>query len=256
MDKAGADGMMKIAPIHKISNTQPDQTVYMTNVAYEMAAGTLIGSFFPEQYAAFGDEDTMKYCLVHTMHPSDKYLEYVEKDWYRYQAMFKEFNGCETQEEIPYPYKNDQILEWFEWYRRDVNGGGDTYWEGPTKEVKVQQLKDFQESMKYLNRELAPQLILESLHADRPADADPYSLALVAEVYPLRQKFMGSKPTSALDFDLEAYDSWRNAVADNCSCDVSSIPEAGTMNALQCAWAHCLWKIEEKSSHKLLEEAA
>lgn len=254
-EKAVADGMMKIIPIHKISNTQPDQTVYMTNVQYEMASGTLFGSFFPESFGAYGDEDTMKYCLVHTMHPSDKYLEYVEKDWYRYQAMFKEFNGCENQAEIPYPYTKPQILEWFEWYRRDVQGGGETCWEGPPEEVKKQQLRDYQDLLQYNNRVLTPQLILEALHADRPADADPYSMAMIAEVYPLRQKLMGSKPTSALDFDLEAYDSWRNAVAEEYACDVASIPEASTANVLQHAWGYCLGKIEEKSSHKLLEQA-
>jgi hypothetical protein len=221
-DLAKEQGMMKLLPKHTISNSQPDQTVYMTNVQYEMACGSLFGSFFPNSWQVNGDEDTYMYCLVHQMHPSDKFLEYCEKDWARYQAMFKEHNGCADQPFIPYPYSKEQILGWFDRYNQDVKPFGGqcpNQWEGPSEEMMRNNVEGFKAHMRHMRLNDIPKYILESLHKEKPADVDPYAVAATSEFCPLREKYFGSKPTSSQDFDPEAYAEWRKCTAEECACE-------------------------------------
>merc|ERR1719401_193578 len=106
------------------------------------------------------------HCLLHKMHPSDKYLEYCSKDWDRYQQMFNEFNGC-NHEYIPYPYTKEMMVGWFERYNQDVRPNflgapAQISWDGPPDEVGQQCVDGFKNNAKQFLRDLIPQLILDS----------------------------------------------------------------------------------------------
>merc|ERR1740129_837106 len=88
--RALAQGLYDLVPAHVQSKTQPDQPVYVTNIHYEMSAGMIWGSFFPEMQPFSNEDSLYKYCLGHTQHPVDKVFDEVLVDWNKYQKMFLE----------------------------------------------------------------------------------------------------------------------------------------------------------------------
>merc|ERR1712190_434067 len=252
LEQAIEKGMLKVIPVHKLSNTQPDQTVYMTNVQYAMAAGTFIGSYMPKMYRWFPDDDLWKHFCISTMHPPDKYLEYCQKDWDRYQEMFKEHNGCKDQAFIPYPYTKEMLLTWFDWYNRDVQSSIQISWEGVGEDVKERLLEADRQKVRGMRKELIPLLILDSkLYKEKGhKKVDPYYIASVPLQYTLRQKYMGSRPTSAKDFDQESYLEWGKTIGDGYRCEFVAVDQkSNQMFGSFPLWVPLFGAMDAKSSH-------
>lgn len=207
----GPDWML--VPKHVLSDTQPDQTSYMTNIAYEMYAGNVIGSLTPLMGRAHGDEASYKYCLLHTMHPTEKFLEYAEADWNRYQKQIKECNpGFENAEHVPYPYNMEKVTKWFEKYSIDLKCPITTA--GPNEALKKQCIEAYKKNDHDLQMELVPRLIRESkLLASAKEDEDPFTEAMASSIHELKKDLTSSEADSALDFDDAQYDSWKNCLS-------------------------------------------
>jgi len=255
MYSAMEQGLLKIMPKHTLSNTQPDQTVYMTNIQYEMGAGGLFGQYFPNLGRVMGDEGSYKYCLLHEMHPTDKFLEYCRKDWDRYQKLFQENNGI-TAEYVPYPYTEEIIASWFQRYNEKFPFF-QTKWEGPDAGFKDWTIKQYKDDWERRQQEHIPVLIKESAlcQSSKASGTDPYMAACVGTMAPKRKKYMGSSSNSTLDFDLASYGEWQNWMDSEytyaqeglpcTSADILSRPEA---------WGRILPLVESKSSQHNLEE--
>mmetsp|Transcript_82768 Transcript_82768/g.233080 ORF Transcript_82768/g.233080 Transcript_82768/m.233080 type:complete len:874 (+) Transcript_82768:185-2806(+) len=215
-------GMMKLLPVHKLSSTQPDQPIYMTNVQYEFTASVMLSSFFPLSTRVGSEEGPFKYCLLHSMHPMDKFHEYAQADWDRYQAMFRENNNCGDREFVPYPYTKEMVRSWFDEYSKRL--GINITPSGPTEEFKRSVIVKAQNLDLYLQLEMIPQLVrMMKLHGNLKEGEDPFALATASFVYEAKKALTASSPESALDFDEVAYDSWRHWVAMDYTCSFDSI---------------------------------
>jgi len=258
MYRAFDQGVMNIMPVHKISNTQPDQAVYMTNIQYEMAAGGVLGSYLPEMGRAVWDEEGYMYCLLHSMHPPGKFLEYCKADWERYKQMFREFNGCEKKADIPYPYTQRMIQRWMDEYNEKVVDWTripqGVSWDGPSQEFKDYVIESWKQNFRAMKAEMIPALVVDSkLHSNKQDAIDPYVLARFGPTYSCRQKFMGSKTDSAMDFDEEMYAEWENWRTSDCSYNVLDVNTNtnGIMRSGE-TWARLIPFWEAKSAHKNL----
>mmetsp|Transcript_38218 Transcript_38218/g.100991 ORF Transcript_38218/g.100991 Transcript_38218/m.100991 type:complete len:1035 (-) Transcript_38218:370-3474(-) len=222
MREAIKQGMMKLMPVHKISNTQPDQPVYMTNVQYEMAAGVMMSSFLPLSMRPAGEEAPFKYCLVHSMHPIDKYFEYCEADWNRYVEMFKKHNGCAGKPDVKYPYTKEQVKSWFEKYTQQL--GIPIVPEGPTEAFKKGLVERSRKHDLSLQLEMIPQLVREcKLFPSSKDGDDPFASISASYIYQGKKGITASDPNSALDYDESTYEAWKQAVAMEYTCDIQVI---------------------------------
>eukprot|EP00931_Biecheleriopsis_adriatica_P114979 TRINITY_DN90838_c0_g1_i1.p1 TRINITY_DN90838_c0_g1~~TRINITY_DN90838_c0_g1_i1.p1 ORF type:complete len:1071 (-),score=243.92 TRINITY_DN90838_c0_g1_i1:42-3254(-) len=221
--KAIDGGMMDLLPTHKLSETQPDQTVYMTNVQYEMYAGGLMGGYVPLCHRAAGDEASYKYCLIHSMHPVQKMMEYCKADWERYEEMFRKNNkGCADKPRVPYPYTMDMVESWFQDYDQAI--GSKTSPQGPEESFKKSTIEIFQKTDSFLQREAINQLIRGSKLAKGAKDADPYGQAFASVIHDLKKPLTASAAESSLDFDEAQVDSWKDWVSSDCTYKVETVP--------------------------------
>jgi len=257
MYSAMDQGMMKIMPKHVLSNSQPDQTVYMTNVQYEMAAGGMMGQYFPSLGRVMGDEGTYKHCLLHSMHPTDKFFEYCAADWDRYQKMFRERNGCDDKPWVPYPYTKDTVRGWFDLYNQKFPFCP-IKWEGPDEGTKEWAIRSFREDWERRQQEHIPMLIKESALCEscKADGSDPYMSACVGTMVPKRKKFMGSAPESTLDFDATAYGDWQMWMDSEYTFTIEGVP-AKSVDVLTHpeVWGRIISRCEAKSSvHNLPDQ--
>jgi len=238
-------GLLKIIPKHEMSKTQPDQTIYMTNVQYEMAAGGLFGQYFPNLGRCGGDESSYKYSLIHSMHPTDKYLEYCKADWDRYQKLIRDYNGY-TCDWKPYPYTREMVDGFFDEYNKHFNM--QTSAEGPPEEFKWQCIETFKSEQQRLMQEQIPEFVKFSKLMEKcPKGTDPYALAWLSQVFPVRKQFMYSNEGSALDFDDEHYQEWRNWVAMEYECKFIKVASAKSLDIAVNgeAWGHIVPMLDE-----------
>uniref|UniRef100_A0A7S4S2U3 Thioesterase domain-containing protein n=1 Tax=Alexandrium monilatum TaxID=311494 RepID=A0A7S4S2U3_9DINO len=249
MYSAMDQGMLKIMPKHVLSNTQPDQTIYMANVQYEMAAGGMMGQYFPTLGRVMGDEGTYKHCLLMSMHPTSKFLEYCRKDWDRYQQMFNENNGV-THEYIPYPYTDEIVQGWFKLYNEKFPFVP-VKWEGPDEGLKDWVISTFRTDWERRQQEHIPLLINESPLCEKAKQegTDAYMTACVATVVPKRKKYMGSSPDCALDFNLSAYGEWNLWIDSDHTFCIEGVPaKSFDIMGNQEVWGKVIGWAEAKSS--------
>merc|ERR1711920_327966 len=229
--RALAQGMYDLMPVHTASKTQPDQPVYVTNVQYEMSAGMIFGSFFPELQAFQGEDSLYKYCLCHTQHPVDKVFEEVLVDWNKYQKMFKEQGS--TKPDLDYPYTKEWYQQWHEAYSKrlvpiSING--------PTAEEKKKVVDTCRYNKAVMNWSQIPELIRASALPSSCRTVDRYQLAWAKTVHAERSKITASASTSAADFDPEEYEAWNGWTSGDCSVQVvDNVKSDGLQHAPQ-AW--------------------
>jgi len=218
--EAIANGMLKLMPVHKLSNTQPDQTVYMTNVQYEMYAGAMFGNYLPNAFVAAGDENSYKYCLIHTMHPVDKFFEYCKADWERYDKMFRANNkGCADKEKVPYPYSREMVDEWFDDYAKRLKIPIKP--EGPDSKFMENTIETFRKNDKTVQMQMIPHLVREyNLLPSSKGGEDPFVQTRAGIVYDLKKKLTASKVDSSTDFDEEQIDAWKQWVSMENKCQI------------------------------------
>jgi len=205
----------KMMPRHEMSPTQPDQPVYQTNVQYEMHAGNVFANCFGPEFfnGIYHDDGAYKYSLIHTMHPTETFLDYCKKDWDRYQDLIHDRNpGFKDVKRVEYPYSIEMINGWFkeytEWLKIPVRP------EGPTKADKEQSLAEYLQQDEAMLARSIPHLIRESRYLPNlKADEDAVALALANSIYKLKKDLTASKKESAMDFDDEQYDAWKDSVA-------------------------------------------
>lgn len=248
MKKAVAAGMMNLMPVHKLSETQPDQTVYMTNVQYEMWAGGVFGSFFPGSWQAMGDENAYKYCLIHSMHPTEKFLEYCKADWERYERMFREkIPSCADKPHVPYPYTMDHVNSWFQEYNSQLQQQITPA--GPDETFKKSTINSFKKMDEVNQLELIPALFRESGLLKKVKDGeDPYAMAVGKRTYDLKKELTASTPDSAQDFDAKQYDAWKDLVLEGHTCQTETI-EGFSKDLLRhpATWAKILPFLQKKA---------
>lgn len=215
-------GMLKLVPVHKLSDSQPDQTVYMTNIQYEMWAGGVLGSYFPMMGRAHGDEASYSHCLIQTMHPTKKFLEYAKADWDRYQEMFRKNNkGC-ADKKCDYPYTYDMINEWFKEYNEAV--GFKTTSDGPSEEFKSSTIEIFKKTDAFLQQELLHNAVKEAkLVKNLKAGDEPLAQVFAIGTHELKKSLTASEPESSLDYDLKNFDAWKDWVSDGNTCKVVEV---------------------------------
>jgi len=209
-----------IVPVHRLSDTQPDQTVYMTNVQYEMFAGTAIANILSGPNIVAGDESRYKYCLITTMHPTDKMLEYCKADWERYEDLITNHyseNGYGSHAKVPYPYTMKDVDQWFDSYNNDP------IWrlnfkirkEGASEAYKKAVVEDYLILDKYIKTGMIPHLIKEARLCPNAtaAEDDPYQDAVLAKTYEMKKGLTASDSESARNFDPDKMEEWADLVS-------------------------------------------
>lgn len=227
-EKAKTDETWNVFPVHKLSDTQPDNTIYMSNVSYEMLSGTMLANILPNSVMLpMGDEPTYKYCLIHTMHPTEKYYDYCKADWDRYQDMVKRKSpGFENVKWVEYPYKKEQVVQWFDDYSKKLNIPIGP--EGPDEATKIKCIQDFKELYKYIADQSLPHLIRETkLLKSLAADEDPLELALASTTHALKKDLTSSKEGSALEYDDEQIESWKSFISSDYTFSSEALDVAG-----------------------------
>eukprot|EP00930_Biecheleria_cincta_P004491 TRINITY_DN1053_c0_g1_i2.p1 TRINITY_DN1053_c0_g1~~TRINITY_DN1053_c0_g1_i2.p1 ORF type:complete len:1070 (-),score=213.27 TRINITY_DN1053_c0_g1_i2:120-3278(-) len=216
------NGMMKLLPVHKMSDTQPDQTVYMTNVQYEMWAGGVMGSYFPLMARAHGDEASYSHCLIQTMHPTKLFLQYCKADWDRYQDMFrKNCKGC-ADKSVDYPYTYEMIEDWFKEYNESL--GMKIGPDGPTEEFKQSTIELFKKSAEGLAAEIVHGLVKEAkLVSNLKKDDEPFAQVLAIQTHELKKSLTATEAESSLDYDVKYVDAWKDWVSDGYTCKVAEV---------------------------------
>lgn len=213
--KAQDSGELKLLPVHKMSETQPDQTIYMTTVSYELWVGNFFANAVPGQNIVYGDMPPYRYAITHQMHPTDKYLAYCLADWDRYQNLIRDHysdNGYGSKPRLPYPYDMNIIKKFFDEY--SVRVKYPIRVEGPTDEEKKKCVEDFKGIFKYVNDSMIPVLFKEA--RIRPSEKDgenPDQDGLAATIYELKEEFKTHNTESSLDFDDTQYEAWKEAVS-------------------------------------------
>jgi len=230
--KAAADGMLNLMPKHVLSDTQPDQPIYMANIQYEMWAGGIFGSYFPGMGRAMGDEGSYKHCLVQTMHPAEKFFEYCKADWDRYQNMFrKQCQGC-ADKWVEYPYTMDMIEDWFTHYNNKLNLNIKV--SGPSDYTKYATIEEFKDLDRSWQADMIPALLAEyGIIKDVKTGEDPYLEHLASQIKELKTPLAASDPFISPDFSSNQYDDWKDWVSDGHTCRVEKVASAQSESLLR-----------------------
>jgi hypothetical protein len=262
MKEAMASDTWAMLPKHERSPTQPDQPIYQVNVQYEMHCGNVFMNCFTGTDFGMGffyDEGSYKYALLHTMHPFDTWFDYCKKDWDRYQDLIHDRNpGYKDVPRVDYPYNKDMVEGWFKRYNEQLGdqmsknpmyGEGFTISsKGPSQARKNQCCDDYvahDDSQKMLS---IPKLIRETKYLHSLGDENPMDEALAGSLYKAKKDLTASKQDSAMDFDDEQYEAWKDVMATDYKFESQ---ECDTYNAHVlkdvAAWGHILALIKSKA---------
>jgi hypothetical protein len=240
----------KMMPKHQLNDKQPDQPCYQVNVQYEMHAGNVFANCMSEAFfrGTMVDEGSYKYSLIHTMHPTEKFIEYCKADWDRYQDLIHDRNpGFKDVPRAEYPYTYPMVKKWFDEYTERLPKFPITP-DGPSPAVKEACISNFQ-LMEAANRKSdIPHLIRETKYLPNlKPDEDAIADALAGSVYKLKKNLTASKEDSALDFDDDQYDEWKEAMSSDytfTSKDIDSFSKDLLSHPL--TWAEIVTCLESK----------
>jgi len=222
-------------PVHKMNETQPDQTIYQVNIQYEMHSAVFLSNCFPSwttmEVGTFFSDNHYKHSLIHTMHPTEKYLQYCEADWNRYQNLIKENNpGFADAKHIPYPYNSDMVKQWFEKYSEQLKPSLESLGcypispDGPSEDFKEYSLQLYRDAREGILKKMIPHLIVASKLLSKAEDGDdPIMDALSGITYTLKKDLTASAPDSAMDFDETQYDAWKGLLADGYTFEMEQV---------------------------------
>jgi hypothetical protein len=219
-----------LMPVHKMSETQPDNTAYMTNVQYEMYAGTVFFNLLPtwakqEMMYVGGDENSYKYCLLNTMHPVEKMLEYSKADWNRYQDLIREHNGYGDHAWVEYPYTMDMVKQWYTDYNTNKSLNCQIIPEGPNQAFADTTIGLFQYGQRAIEMNMIPRLIREAkLFPGAAPEEDPRREALTCAIFKAKKDLTSSSSDSAMDFDDTQCEAWKDLVSGDYTFKSEELP--------------------------------
>jgi len=217
-------------PRHERSPTQPDQPIYQVNVNYEMHCAIAFANCFrgvPDFWRCHTDKDdgAYKYSLIHSMHPTDSFIEYAKKDWDRYQDLIHDRNpGFKDAPRVEYPYTKEMVEKWFAKYSEELQIPISA--EGPTKEYKDNGLATYIANDSVTKAKSIPHLIRQTKYLPNlKDDEDALAEALASSLYSLKKDLTASKSDSGMDFDDKQYDAWKDCMATDYNFTCEEIDE-------------------------------
>mmetsp|Transcript_51137 Transcript_51137/g.109540 ORF Transcript_51137/g.109540 Transcript_51137/m.109540 type:complete len:215 (-) Transcript_51137:136-780(-) len=176
-----------------------------------MSASMIFGSYFPACGLLTADDSLYKYVLMHHYHPTDRFLSDAQEDWDRWQKIFRDQG--DTHEYIPYPYDKSMIKSWCDDYSFRMGWPIDI--NGPPEQAKTDVMDSYERNVRSLEGHLMSSVVrLSKLH--QGCKDDPYAAVAAGKDHGPRSKLTGSDPSSALDFDVEAFDQWKSWTTEKC----------------------------------------
>lgn len=207
--QAAAAGLLDALPQAK-AEPEYDRPVYVNDVKYTMTGGMILSSYVPVMDMTQAANPDYKHMLYHKIHPTDEFLDYCQKDWDRYQKMFKEVQGID-EPYVPYPYTREVVEKFYKTYSDqmgfecNINGPGN-------KDDKY--LFDWQDSSLKAQRET---VVYKEMVRKMHKGGDPGGLVGHNEAYNRLKQFTTSNPDTGMTFDEDQIQEWSQWTAGSCT---------------------------------------